>query len=285
MFRRVVTMLPRIILLLVTLLGSRTHSNKETAPLWANAFSALPRATRPTRIHESSIYRSVGTDQPRITTGFSSSLNTWRTPFGSEKKVPTIGTDGLYHITTEEEYRSLMEENPDKLIVLKIFSPWCKSCKALAPKFQALAKRLGTGDAKIPIIWISLAHSKENNPLVRSELGVNAVPFVLLYAGDGVLVDSFRCGPSKVATVLRPKLANLIANHVDISTGTLKNSAGTTAAAKQISLSQPSVNGWLKQSSPASGPLKMFAFLYQLVRSKWQRFMELHNLEGRHQDP
>ena len=177
-----------------------------------------------------------------------------------------------------------MKENPDKLIVLKVFSPWCKTCKALAPKFQGLAKRLGKGDAAIPIIWISLAHSKENNGLVRSELGVNAVPSVLLYAGDGVLVDSFRCGPSKVATVLRPKLADLIANHVDLSTRTLRQSAETSTIT-QTSLSKPSEHDWQTQFSAASGPLKMLALLYQSLLSKWHRFLETRNLVGRQRDP
>ena len=127
--------------------------------------------------------------------------------------------------------RSILKENPDKLIIVKVFSPWCKTCKAMAPKFQAIAKRVDIKDAptKLPILWVSLTHSKEIGRLVKSELGVSAVPSVVFHAGDGEVVDSFRCGPSKVSTVLRPKLADLIAKHVDHSTGTLKTTSGAVA--------------------------------------------------------
>ena len=150
-------------------------------------------------------------------------------------------------------HRLLMEENCNTLIVLRVFSPWCKSCKALAPKFQALAKE----NANLPITWISLAFSKENKHLVRSELGVNAVPYVLLYAEDGELIDSFRCGPTKVGTILRPKLADLIDNHIDLSTRTLKISEVESKI--QASDSQSTNNEWDQQSVSTTGRLRMLA--------------------------
>ncbi len=133
----------------------------------------------------------------------------------------------------------------------------------MAPKFQALAKRVEENSpVKPPIVWVSLAHSKAIGRLVRSELGVNAVPSVVFHVGDGEVVDSFRCGPSKVATILRPKLAKLIANHVDHSTGTLKTSGATTATKAERTESQQQEQGWN-------------------IRSKWQSFVESHNLNGR----
>mmetsp|Transcript_10770 Transcript_10770/g.11548 ORF Transcript_10770/g.11548 Transcript_10770/m.11548 type:complete len:154 (+) Transcript_10770:137-598(+) len=59
-----------------------------------------------------------------------------------QQQIPKLGKNGLYLITNEEEYRTLLNHNADKLIVLKVFAPWCKTCKALEPKFQALARGL-----------------------------------------------------------------------------------------------------------------------------------------------
>ena len=164
-----------------------------------------------------------------------------------------------------------MEENPDKLIVLKVFSTWCKTCKALAPKFRALARRLGNGKnghtgaagshkQKLPIVWVSLAHSKENGCFVRHTLGARAVPSIVLYSGNGVLEDCFACGPSKVATVLQPKLVDLVSNHVDLSTGTLKTAA--SAGVVTTNTKRPI------QPSFARRPLEMIALLCQILRSK-----------------
>jgi len=209
-----------------------------------------------------------------------SALNAWPSSFGSaSKQSPKIGKDGLYHITTEEEYRILLEENPDKLVVLKVFSPWCKTCKAMAPKFQALAKGLGTkGNLQLPIIWISLAYSKDLRAFVTSTLKVRAVPSVILYAGNGVQVDSFPCGPPKVATVLQPKLVDLISTHIDHSTNTLKSTeAGTVAAnpptttttippqPKQQPLGDPQ-----GRPIPSARPLNT-------LRSRWQQLVGTHS--------
>jgi len=248
--------MPRLALLLMFLLDRTYYIKDEATPLQAAAFSILPQATR---IHETrSITTSVQTIRSR---DFSTSMTSPGTSFESAE-IPKVGKDGLYHITTEEEYRSILEEHPDKLIILKVFSPWCKTCKAMAPKFQALAKRVEENSpVKPPIVWVSLAHSKAIGPLVRSELGVNAVPSVVFHVA-GEMVDSFRCGPSKVATILRPKLAKLIANHVDHSTGTLKTLGATTSTNVETTESQSQDQGWN-------------------IRSKWQSFVDSHNFDGR----
>ncbi|MGK3742663.1 MAG: thiol-disulfide isomerase/thioredoxin [Bacillariaceae sp.] len=128
------------------------------------------------------------------------------------------------------------------MIVPKVFTPWCKTCKALAPKFQALARGLGgvhkisttttssssssnsnsNNELLLPIIWAEVPHSKWNKDFVKSVLGVSALPSVQLYAGNGMKVESFPCGPSKVSTILKPKLTRLIKEHVDIPIRQLK---------------------------------------------------------------
>ena len=130
--------------------------------------------------------------------------------------------------------RSLLEANHDKLIVLKVYSKWCKSCKAMGPKFEALARGIEAnhrGGPALPIIWATLPYNQDTSHFARRTLGVKKVPSVQLYAGNGVMVDSFPCGPAKVKTVLLPKMAALVTNHVDVSTGTLRtiaaNATGT----------------------------------------------------------
>jgi len=162
---------------------------------------------------------------PIVTGESSSSMAAWPLSFGSPCKLPKVGEDGMYHIANEAEYRSLLEANPDKLIVLKVYSEWCKTCKAMAPRFEALARGIEAnhrGGPPLPIIWATMPYRKDNNHFIRRTLGVKAVPSVQLYAGNGVMVESFPCGPAKVTKILLPKLVDLIASQVDVSTGTLK---------------------------------------------------------------
>jgi len=134
--------------------------------------------------------------------------------------LPELGADGLWHITTEDEYKALLDANPDKLIILKVFAPWCKACKGLAPKFQAIKR-----DEKyqnLPLVWASL-NIQGNKAFVKS-IGVLALPTVQLYAGNGVKVDTFPCGPSKVP-ILKRKLMALVNENVDAKTRLLKSAA------------------------------------------------------------
>jgi len=207
--------------------------------------------------------------------GSSTSLKAWRTATAST--LPKIGQDRLFHITNEEEYRSLLEANPDKLIVLKVFSTWCKTCKAMAPKFLTLSRGIGNchgpANNERPIIWAELPHNKETNGFIRKTLKVKAVPSVLLHAGNGKVVDCFPCGPSKVGPVLRPKLVALVSDHIDPATYTLfshpanrntKPKNTTTAPPNPVVLAKHIQSTLAKQN-----PLKMLALLCQMLQSRW----------------
>ena len=144
--------------------------------------------------------------------------------------------------------RALLTANPDKLIILKVFAPWCKACKGLAPKFQAL-----TRDEKyknLPMVWASL-NIQNNKDFVKS-IGVLALPTVQLYAGNGSKVDTFPCGPSKVP-ILKRKLAQLVNEHVDAETRLLKPmvAAGDTVVA-DASTTAPTANETLHAAAVAA---------------------------------
>jgi len=166
--------------------------------------------------------------------------------------LPEFGPDGLYHITNEEEYKAVLENNKDKLIVLKVFAPWCKACKGLAPKFQGLVR-----DKKyqnLPIVWADL-NIQGNKDFVKS-IGVLALPTVQLYAGDGIKTDTFPCGPSKVP-ILKRKLIKLVNDHVDAKTRTLKTavagySPATESVVNSTSVSNEAANGTISVPPVAS---------------------------------
>lgn len=120
------------------------------------------------------------------------------------------------------------------MIVLKVFAPWCKACKGLAPKFQGLVR-----DEKyknLPIIWADL-NIQGNKDFVKS-IGVLALPTVQLYAGGGTKIDTFPCGPSKVP-ILKRKLVSLVNEHVDAKTRMLKTTVASYSTETETEVSAP----------------------------------------------
>ena len=113
--------------------------------------------------------------------------------------------------------RALVDAYPDKLIVIKVFAPWCKACKAVATKFIGIAK-----DKKydgLPIVWAEMTVSG-NKDYIKG-IGVLALPSMLFYAGSDGLIENFPCGPSKIP-ILKQKLMQFVNNYVDPKTKELK---------------------------------------------------------------
>lgn len=103
----------------------------------------------------------------------------------------------------------------DKLVVLKHFAPWCKTCQKLGPRFKGLARNPKYADA--PIIFADLDIS--DNKRFQSSLGVVALPTIQFYA-NGEIVETFAAGPTAW-----PKLGTKIDTFVRKSTteeGTVK---------------------------------------------------------------
>jgi len=61
-----------------------------------------------------------------------------------------LGDDGIYHLKTQEQHQAILREfgnNKDGdgggggvLVITKFYAPWCRSCKAVAPKYVKIAK-------------------------------------------------------------------------------------------------------------------------------------------------
>lgn len=126
---------------------------------------------------------------------------------------PEQDTDGFFLLTTEASHSGLMQSELGRssVIVLKVFAPWCRACKALAPKIEQMKK--SSKYASQPIQWADLS-IKDNKEFVKNRLGILALPTIQIYIG-GQLHDSFPCGPSKVP-LLKRKLDEAVDTHLDI---------------------------------------------------------------------
>lgn len=127
-------------------------------------------------------------------------------------------SSGLYQLKGKEDHLAFIEQNPDKVIVIKFYAPWCRACKGLEPKFIQISK--DPRYAKLPIKFCQM--SVQNNKDYVKALGILALPSVHILAGaEEGLVENFPCGPSKVP-ILKKKIAQVVNARVDPKTLKLK---------------------------------------------------------------
>lgn len=141
----------------------------------------------------------------------------------TEKAVPEVPdfptrlANGIYDIQNDAQHSAWLQANPDKIMVIKFFAPWCRACKSVEPKFVAISK-----DGKyagVPIIFGQL--SVQHNKAFVKSLGIVALPSIQIYAGAEGLVENFPCGPSKIP-LLRRKLTETVNAKVDPATLALR---------------------------------------------------------------
>jgi len=120
-----------------------------------------------------------------------------------------LGDDGIYHCVDGEQHKAFLEETKDKLVILKVYAPWCRACKGLEPKFKQVSRDPNLKN--IPIVFSSL--SIQNNKDYVKTIGVLALPTVQFYL-HGKKMDNFPCGPSKVP-ILKRKLTKFVNDNVD----------------------------------------------------------------------
>jgi len=106
-----------------------------------------------------------------------------------------------------EEYHEVVRnaQKGDTLVCIKIFASWCRSCKAVGPKFGRLSNELGA-DVEFHSLMF------DDNKQLCKKLGVKVLPVMVIVPGVPARgdVELFACGPSKV-----PKLRRMLETRIE----------------------------------------------------------------------
>ncbi|KAL7463819.1 hypothetical protein ACHAXS_005316 [Conticribra weissflogii] len=95
----------------------------------------------------------------------------------SKKSYNIITVDKL------EDYKSVVVDESDKIVVVRFFAQWCKSCKASAPLYRKLASKYS------PEVKFVDAPLTKETAFMHEGLGVPSVPFGHIYHPEVGLVE------------------------------------------------------------------------------------------------
>jgi len=88
-------------------------------------------------------------------------------------------------VETLQEYKAVVGDEREKIIVVRFFATWCKACRAIQGPFYRLAR------AYPDVIFVEVPVS-EKNAALHQGLGVPSLPFAHIYHPEGGLCEELR---------------------------------------------------------------------------------------------
>jgi len=91
----------------------------------------------------------------------------------------------LHVATTLDEYKALVGDEKESIVIVRFFATWCKACKAIGPSFYRLAHT----NPNIKFVEVPVT---ETNADLHQGLNVPSLPFAHIYHPTGGLVEEMR---------------------------------------------------------------------------------------------
>merc|ERR1712216_399439 len=86
-------------------------------------------------------------------------------------------------VDTITDYKRVVVDERDQLVVVRFFAPWCKSCRAAQPIFKRMVSQYS------PSVKFVEAPLTKETAYIHEGLGVPSVPFGHIYHPDVGLVE------------------------------------------------------------------------------------------------
>lgn len=106
-------------------------------------------------------------------------------PQKKKRNIGQVRPDNLFVANTLEDYKLLVGDETDKIVVVRFFATWCKACQAIGPSFYRLAKQ----HKELKFVEVPVT---ERNVVLHQGLGVPSLPFAHIYHPNGGLVEEMR---------------------------------------------------------------------------------------------
>mmetsp|Transcript_7074 Transcript_7074/g.13173 ORF Transcript_7074/g.13173 Transcript_7074/m.13173 type:complete len:247 (+) Transcript_7074:120-860(+) len=120
------------------------------------------------------------------------------------KNYPTVEM-----VDTIADYKRVVVDEEDQIVVVRFFAPWCKSCKAAHPHFK---KMVSHHSPSVKFVEVPLT---KDTAYIHEGLGVPSVPFGHIYHPDVGLVEEKKIN-RKVFKEFRESLDSYVRGSCDV---------------------------------------------------------------------
>jgi len=111
----------------------------------------------------------------------------------SSPTAPLKNTKNVYHVETLQEYKEVVANEKEAIVVVRFYAEWCKACKAIKPLFYRMAQTYTMPeyikDPSTPTIKFVEVPLTHDNSILHQGLGVPSLPFGHIYHPGAGLVE------------------------------------------------------------------------------------------------
>ena len=119
----------------------------------------------------------------------------------------------LTEVTTIQDYKRIVADERDKIVVVRFYAPWCRACRAIAAPFRKLAQDMtGGNNSQIKFVEVPLT---PDNAYLHQGLGVNSLPYGHIYHPAAGLVEEQSLN-KKYFNAFRDKVHTYVNGQCDI---------------------------------------------------------------------
>eukprot|EP00640_Fibrocapsa_japonica_P005132 CAMPEP_0113938872 /NCGR_PEP_ID=MMETSP1339-20121228/5290_1 /TAXON_ID=94617 /ORGANISM="Fibrocapsa japonica" /LENGTH=213 /DNA_ID=CAMNT_0000942187 /DNA_START=143 /DNA_END=784 /DNA_ORIENTATION=- /assembly_acc=CAM_ASM_000762 len=114
-----------------------------------------------------------------------------------DTNVPTIketDSPGVLKLANMQEYLDAIANAGDKLVVVKFFATWCRSCKQLDYQY----KKLPAQHPDVMFCEIAMLDEENNNKAFFKQYEVEVLPTVFFFRGAAGMIDRMPCGMKRI---------------------------------------------------------------------------------------
>ena len=181
------------------------NSNRTTGEIQSNK-----QPIESTDTKEKGWTKVVGGFVPKFLKRSSSSSSVDSSSTSQNESSTTTTYPTIQLVDTLEDYKRVVVDDKDNIVVVRFFAPWCKSCKASMPLFKKMVAEHASSSVKFVEVPLT-----KDTAYIHEGLGVPSVPFGHVYYPNVGLVEEKKIN-KKVFKEFRDALDSYVLGYCDL---------------------------------------------------------------------
>ena len=164
-----------------------------------SALSVSPHLTCGFSAGKSELQQAVaGSMLPKVRTELGYKSDDGTGEYSSKVKIDRVKNTGqasteVAKVRSKQQHEVIVNEERERLVVVRYIAPWCQACRAAEPSFRKLAYQLSSD---VKFVEMPLKDEEE-----WDSVGVSSVPFAHIFHPEAGLVEEMKMHRSDMPAV------------------------------------------------------------------------------------